>query len=315
LVTHGTRHPPEEGGHFRTGLREPEDVIDEEERFRSRAIAEPLGHRQGRQGDAEAGTRRFVHLAEDHRTAFEHRLGVGAGVGLGFLHFEPEVVPLAGPLADAGEDRVALVNLCNPVDEFGEDDCLSKTGPAEQAGLAPPNERSEQVDHLDAGDEHLGLRRQVAELRRLAVDAAGFLGHDRGTAVDRLAQEVEYAAQRFEADRDRDRAAGVGGAHPADQAVGAAQGDAADAVAAEVLLHLADQDVREAALAGRFDAKGVVNVGQVAGVELDVERRTDDLDNLPGLRCGGNHRTLRGAGLRIYRFGTRKLRWWAQCTN
>ena len=75
----------------------------------------------------------------------------------------------------------------------------------------------------------------------LAVDGPVVLGLDRAAAVDRLAQQVEHAAQRGLAHRHLDRRAGVEALHAADHAVGVAQGDAADAPAAEVLLHLAGQ--------------------------------------------------------------------------
>ena len=53
--------------------------------------------------------------------------------------------------------------------------------------------------------------------------------------------DVEDAAERGFADGDLDRAAGVDAILAADQAVGAAEGDAADAAAAEVLLHFAGE--------------------------------------------------------------------------
>ena len=87
---------------------------------------------------------------------------LAAGVAdLGFLHFEPQVGPFAGPLADAGEHRVTAVGTGDAGDQLGEDDRLAQTGTAEQAGLAAADERREQVDDLDAGLEHLGLGREV----------------------------------------------------------------------------------------------------------------------------------------------------------
>ena len=52
-------------------------------------------------------------------------------------------------------------------------------------------------------------------------------------------------------DRHLDRRAGVEAVHAADHAVGAAQGDAADAAAAEVLLHFAGQVQLDALVLGR----------------------------------------------------------------
>jgi hypothetical protein len=42
-------------------------------------------------------------------------------------------VPLAGALADAGEDRVAAVLLGDAGDQLLDDDRLAEPGPAEQA--------------------------------------------------------------------------------------------------------------------------------------------------------------------------------------
>ena len=83
--------------------------------------------------------------------------------------------------------------------------------------------------------------------------------------------QVEHAAERGLADGHRDRRAGVDAVQAADQAVGAAQGDAADAAAAEVLLHLAGQVELDALVLGG-DLHGVVDRRQLVFGEL--ERRT-----------------------------------------
>ena len=120
---------------------------------------------------------------------------------LGLLHFEPEVVAFARPLADAGKHGVAAVLAGDAGDQFREDDRLAQTGPAEQPGLAAAHQRSQQVDDLDARLEHLGLGRQIGELRRLRVNRAVLLGVDRAAAIDRIAEQVEHPAQRLLADR------------------------------------------------------------------------------------------------------------------
>ena len=66
LVAHGRRHAAQQRRHFAAGLREAEDVVDEQQRVGAGRVAEVLGHRQGRQGHAQTGARRLVHLAEDH---------------------------------------------------------------------------------------------------------------------------------------------------------------------------------------------------------------------------------------------------------
>ena len=97
------------------------------------------------------------------------------------------------------------------------------------------------------------------------------VGLDRAAAVDRLADQVEHAAERRLADGHRDRRAGVDALLAADHAVGAAQGDAAHAAAAQVLLHLAGQVDLHALVLG-LDLDGVVDRRQ-AGLRR-TRRRT-----------------------------------------
>ena len=74
------------------------------------------------------------------------------------LELEPEVVALAGALADAGEHRDAAVLLGEVVDQLLDDDGLADAGAAEEADLAAAQVRLEQVDDLDPGLEHLERR-------------------------------------------------------------------------------------------------------------------------------------------------------------
>src|SRR3546814_16024631 len=53
--------------HFRAGLREAEDVVDEKQHVLAFDIAEIFGDRQARERDAGARARRLVHLAIDQR--------------------------------------------------------------------------------------------------------------------------------------------------------------------------------------------------------------------------------------------------------
>ena len=161
LVTDGRRHPAQQRGDFAAGLREAEDVVDEQQRVLAGRIAEVLGHGQGRQGDAQTGTGRFVHLAEDHAGLFDD---VAARVAdLGFLHFQPQVGSFAGSFADAGEHRVTTVRGGDPGDQLGQNHRLAQSGSAEQSGLTAADERRQQVDDLDTGLEQLGACRQLVD--------------------------------------------------------------------------------------------------------------------------------------------------------
>ena len=202
---------------------------------------------------------------------------LAAGVAdLGFLHFQPQVGPFAGSLADARKHRVTAVRAGDAGDQLGQNDRLAQTGTAEQSGLAAADEGGQQVDHLDAGFEQFGLGRQIVERRGVAVDRPVVGRLDRPAAVDRIAHQVEHAAERGGTDRHLHRRAGVDAIHASHHAVGASQGHAAYAAAAELLLDFAHQ-VELDSLVLRADFDGVVNRRQVAFGKLDVEGRTDDL--------------------------------------
>ena len=150
------------------------------------------------------------------------------------------------------------------VDQLLDQHRLADAGAAEEADLAAADVRRDQVDHLDARLEDLQLRGQLAERRRIAVDRPALAG--RGfLAVDGIADHVPHAAERLVADGNRDRLARVDDLRAAREAVGGVHRDRADAVVAEMLLHLRDQLRRAAACDGHLDAERVVDLGQPAG--------------------------------------------------
>ena len=100
-------------------------------------------------------------------------------------HLVVQVVALARALADAGKHRHAAVQLGDVVDQLHDHDGLAHAGTAERADLAALQERADQVDHLDAGREHLGRRRLIDERGRRAVNRVALLRHDGSAFVDR----------------------------------------------------------------------------------------------------------------------------------
>ena len=182
---------------------------------------------------------RLVHLAEDdHGLVDDARL----------LHLQPQVVALARALAHAGEDREALVLGGDVADQLLDEHGLAHPGAAEQADLAAPDERREQVDHLDAGLEDLDASAELLEGRRGAVDRPALAVSTSSPSSIGSPDDVEDAAERCLADRDGDRRAGVLDVGAARDAVGRVHRHRADAVVPEVLLHLGDQVDRGAAV-------------------------------------------------------------------
>ncbi len=110
-------------------------------------------------------------------------------------------------------------------------------------------------------------------------------------AVDRLADDVEQAAERRFTDGHGDRPAGRDRFHPAAETVGRRHGDGTHPVVAEMLLDFGDH---LGAVLAR-DSERVVDLGQVTFLELNIQDRADDLHDparvLPGfLPCGTTHR-------------------------
>ena len=283
LITHRRRNAAEQRRHFRAGLREAEDVVDEEQHVLA-LIAEIF--RDGEAGQADAGARagRLVHLAE-HQRAFGAfgRARMRVLVHAGFDELVIEVVAFAGTLADAGEHRITAVRLGDVVDQFLNQHGLADAGAAEQADLAALGIRREQVHDLDAGDENFRFGRLLGIERRVGVDRAPVHRLDRAGFVDRLADDVDDAAEQAGADRHRDRQAGIGDFLAAHQTFGDVHRDGAHRRFAEMLRHFEHQTI--AAVIG---LERIQDRRQIA-LELHVDDGADHLGDLAGLvgfACG-----------------------------
>src|SRR5206468_2965868 len=105
----------------------------------------------------------------------------------------------------------------------------------EQPSLAAADEGREQVDDLDAGLEKLSFCRKIGHRRSVAVNRPIVVGMHGPAAIDRLADQIEHAAERSLADGHLHGRTGINALLPADHAVGAAQRDAPHAATAEML--------------------------------------------------------------------------------
>ena len=276
LIAHGRGNAAQQRRDFRAGLREAEDVVDEEQHVLP-LVAEILGDREAGEPDAGARAGRLVHLAVDQRafraggrTVVLLRILVHAGLD----ELVIEVVAFARALADAGEHRIAAVRLGDVVDELLDDHGLAHARAAEQADLAALGVGREQIDDLDAGDEDFRFGRLVGVSRRRLVDRAPLLVLQRAGLVDGIADHVHDAAEGTVADRHRDRLAGVGDLLAAHEAFAGVHGDGAHRRFAEML-----GDFEHQALALIAGLERVENRRQMAR-ELDVDNGADDLGNV-----------------------------------
>ena len=280
LIADGDRDAAEQRRHFRAGLGEAEDVVDEEQHVLA-LVAEIFGDGEARQRDAHARARRLVHLAEHQRAL---RLDVRVGVvrvvvDLGLDELVIEVVALARALADAREHRVAAVGFGDVVDELLNEHRLADAGAAEQADFAALGVRRHQVHNLDAGDENLPFRRLLDIGRGRLMDGAAGLRRDRAGLVDGLADHVHDAPERALADRHFDRGAGVGHFLAAHQTLGNVHGDAAHVAFAQVLGDFQHQPVTVV-----HGLQRVENLRQFA-FEFHVHDRADHLGDVADVVC------------------------------
>ena len=123
LITDGRRHAPQQRRNFRARLREAENVVDEEQHVLTFFVAEIFGDGQARQPHAQTRAGRLGHLAI-HQRDFRFVPVVWIDDAR-FLHFEPQIVALARPLAHAREYRHAAVLHRDVVDQFLNDDGLA----------------------------------------------------------------------------------------------------------------------------------------------------------------------------------------------
>src|SRR5262249_15403913 len=105
-------------------------------------------------------------------------------------HFANQIVSFAGSLTDASENREASVLHCHVIDQFLDEHGLANSGPAEQTDLATTKKRAKDVDHLDAGDEHLKLSGLLIEFGRMAVDRRLCFGVNGAELIDGLTDDI-----------------------------------------------------------------------------------------------------------------------------
>ncbi len=229
LVADRRRHPAEQARQFAAGLDEAKRVVHQEEHVLSDVVAQVFSVGQRCQADTEAHARRLVHLPEDHQRPRHHA---------GALHVVPELVPLANPLADAGKDRDALVQLDDRIHEFHDQHGLADAGAAEQPGLAAAHEGAQEIDDLDSGREDITGGGRLRQRRRRRDDGPSGIGQQRLAAVERTPEHVEQAPQAIRRDRHAQPAAAVENRHLPFQPGGPMERDGPHALLVEVAMHL-----------------------------------------------------------------------------
>jgi len=103
------------------------------------------------------------------------------------------------------------------------------------------NKRTQQVHNLDTRLEHFRFGCQIDEFRGFAVNRQTLFGMNGRSAIHGLAEQVEYPAECFFADRHFQRPAGIDYLHPSTHTEGAAQSHRTYPAAAQMLLDFTHQ--------------------------------------------------------------------------
>ena len=195
------------------------------------------------------------------------------------VHLEQQVVALARALADAREHRDAAVLARELWISSWISTVLPTPAPPNRPILPPRTYGAirsttlmpvSKISIFGVRSLNAGGSRWIGQ-RSASSGAAGLL-------VDRLADDVPEAAQRHVADRNEIGAAGVEDVRAAREAVGGVHRDRADAVVAEVLLHLGDRSPPS----GRVISSAREDLGQLVR-EDGVDHDALDLDELAGV--------------------------------
>ena len=193
LIAQPRRKLAHQPGHFRTGLNEPENIVDQQQNVLACVVAEIFGHGQRRVPDAKTRAGRLIHLPEDQHGLIQHACGLNLAI---------QFLALPAALADAAEHADAAVMADHVMDQFHDQYRLADARAAKQAALAAAFERRENIDRLDAGYEHFRSDGALRERNRRRMNRSPLGALDRRFPVDRVAEYVEHPSQHFLADRD-----------------------------------------------------------------------------------------------------------------
>jgi hypothetical protein len=161
LVADARGHPPEQPGDLGPRLHETEHVVHQQQDVLRLRVAEMLGDGQRDERRAPARAGRLVHLAIDQHGAVEHARRA---------HLVQHLVAFAGALADASENRHAVIIGDHGADQLHHQHGLADACAAEHRRLAALGDGGQQVYRLDPRGEHTRPAAPRLQRRRCAAD-------------------------------------------------------------------------------------------------------------------------------------------------
>merc|ERR1719427_2562961 len=170
--------------------------------------------------------------------------------------------------------RVTSVGLGDVVNQFHDQHSFADTSSTEETNLTSLGVGSEQVHHLDTGDQDLLLDTHVLESRSFSVDSLALVGVNGTPLVNWISNNIDNTSKGFRTHRDHDGVASVVDNIATDKTFSTVHSNGSDGVLSQVLGNLQDK------LGGPvLDHQGIENLRK-AIFELHINNSTNDRDNL-----------------------------------
>jgi peptide chain release factor 1 len=286
LVTDGGGNTTEKSRHFRTGLGESENVIDEKQDITSTLITEILSDGKTSQGDQSTGTGRLVHLTIDEGGL---RLTTVKLDDTRLNHFVVEIVTLTSTLTDTAEDGETTMGLGDVVNKLHNQDSLSDTSTTEETNLTSSGVGGNQIDDLNTSQKDIIRDTESGVLRGISVDGT-LLSSDGSTLIDGITENVNDTTQSGLTDGDGDGGSTVNNSHTTGDTISGVEGNATDEVLSQVRGNLKNEVVLRA-----LNVQSVENIRELSIRELNVDDGSNNLDNLTGEGGRGGSGSLGGS--------------------
>lgn len=164
------------------------------------------------------------------------------------------------------------MSLGDVVDEFLDQHGLANTSTSEETDFSTTGVRSEEIDDLDTGFEHLSGCRLVDEWRRIGVNGKHLGAFDGTTLVDGFANDVHDPTQSCGTDGDHDGCASVDDLLTTNETFCTVHGNGADGVFTQVRRDLKNETTTVEVL----NLESIEDGREVVGIELDVYDGTND---------------------------------------
>ncbi len=191
-----------------------------------------------------------------------------------------EVVTFTGTFTHTGEYGQTAVLLGDVVDQFHHVHGLAHTGATEQTHLTTLGERTNQVNHLDAGFQQVNGRRQFVELRCLLVNGTTFVTLHFTCVINGTTQHVHDTTQGTCTHRHRNGVTRVDHGHAALQTIGRTHCNGANNAVAQLLLYFKCQTFFGDRICCWCQFQCFIHFWHLVTWEFNIHHRANTLNNL-----------------------------------